>query len=74
MRGMFDYRGECFGHVAKGCLYDLEGQHVGYVDEKTVTALDHTVIWHRIKDGLYNKHWESIGYLGEEVIEDQRYE
>lgn len=72
MRGVFDYRGECFGYVAKGLLYDMERKHVGYVDEKEVTALDHSFVWHRHKDGLYDRHWQSIGYLGGEVAEDQR--
>jgi hypothetical protein len=74
MRGVYDYRGECFGFVAKDQLYDLEGKHVGYLTEKAVTSLDHTFIWHRHKDGLYDKHWQSIGYLGAEVVEDQRHE
>ncbi len=71
MRGIYDYRGECFGYVAGNKVYDPEGQHVGYLTEHSMTALDGTFIWHRHKDGLYNQHWESIGYLGSNFQEDK---
>lgn len=64
MQGVYDYRGECFAYIQGNKLYDLAGKHSGYVHEKTVTALDGSLVWHRDRDGLYDLHWQSIGYIG----------
>lgn len=70
MNGLYDYRGECFGFLAKDKLYDLDGQHVGNVKANTITTLTGEFVWHVYKHGIYNKHWESIGYIGSSVEED----
>ncbi|HLA42802.1 MAG TPA: hypothetical protein VJZ27_05175 [Aggregatilineales bacterium] len=67
MNGVYDYRGECFGYIENGKLYDLDGKLSGYIDDKAVTALDGSHVWHVYKHGLYNRHWESIGYIGSEI-------
>jgi hypothetical protein len=69
MRGVYDYRGECFGYILGNTLYDLKGQAVGLVTAKAITALDGTLIWYRDRDGLYNLHWENIGYIGSPMKE-----
>lgn len=73
MRGIYDYRGECFGYIENGHLYNLEGKHSGYINNNAVTSLDGTLIWHVDRDGLYDKHWTSIGYLGSEERQDDEY-
>lgn len=64
MIGLYDYRGECFAYTDGKGIYDLEGKLSGYLSDTSVTALDGSFVWHRYKDGLYNQHWENIGYLG----------
>ncbi|NJL95047.1 MAG: hypothetical protein HC915_15680 [Anaerolineae bacterium] len=71
---MYDYRGEVFGYLQGGKLYDLEGQLAGTVTERGVFALDGTLIWHRDRDGLYDQHWVSIGYIGSESKADDEYD
>lgn len=71
MKGIYDYRGECFGYIINGKLYDLEGKHSGYVTDKMVTTLDHQFVWHVQRDGLYDEHWVSIGYMGSEDSENE---
>lgn len=63
-RGVYDYRGECFGYIEDGKLYDLNDQLSGYVSADAVTTLNGERIWHVDRDGLYDKHWVSIGYIG----------
>jgi len=70
MHGVFDYRGECFGYIVAGKLYDLEHRLAGQVTEKAIFALDGTLVWRRDRHGLYNLHWESVGYIGDEVQTD----
>lgn len=67
MRGVYDYRGECFGYIANGKLYDLEDNHYGDVSRTEVTSLNGKLIWHIDRDGLYDLHWQSIGYIGSRV-------
>lgn len=71
MRGVYDYRGECFGYIVRNKLYDLDNNHVGYIEEKAVTSLDHRLIWHVDRDGLYDKHWHTIGYISGPKSEGQ---
>lgn len=65
MNGVYDYKGECFAYIEGDRLYNLEDDvHVGYVTDKALLNLQGEVMWHRQKDGLYDKHWVSIGYIG----------
>ena len=65
MNGVYDYRGECFAYIKGDKLYNLDDDvHVGFVTEKAILNLKGQVMWHRQKDGLYDKHWVSIGYIG----------
>jgi hypothetical protein len=64
MRGIYDYRGECFGYTANGKIYDLDGRLAGYLTLQAVTTLKGQFMWHVSGDGLYDKHWVSIGYIG----------
>jgi hypothetical protein len=71
MQGVYDYRGECFGYIVGNILYDLQGEASGLVTPKAITALDGTLIWHRDRDGLYDLHWESVGYIGSPTKEEE---
>jgi len=64
MRGVYDYKGECFGYIEGDKLYDLVGKHSGFVTPTAINDLQGNLVWHRDEDGLYDRHWVSIGYIG----------
>lgn len=74
MRGVYDYKGECFGYITGDKLYDLSHKHSGYVLKDQITDLLHRKVWNRDRDGLYDEHWVSIGYIGKEISEDVIYD
>jgi hypothetical protein len=74
MKGVYDYRGECFGFIDEGKLYDLDGKLSGYVSNKAITSLDGKLVWHRDRDGLYDLHWLNIGYIGSPIAQEQDYD
>ena len=67
MQGIYDYRGECFGYIVDNKLYDLEDRHYGYLTPTAITSLEGNLIWHRDRDGVYDRHWVSIGYIGQSL-------
>lgn len=64
MKGICDYRGECFGYIIADKLYDLEDNLAGIIENNAIKALDGTLIWHIDRDGVYDKHWQAVGYIG----------
>lgn len=67
MRAVYDYRGEQFGYIDGDRLFDMEDKLSGYVTPQAITDLKGNRVWHRDRDGLYDEHWVSIGYIGSEV-------
>lgn len=63
MRGLYDYRGECFGYIDGDKVYDLNGRHSGYYTPQAINDLQQQRVWSIDRSGLYNEHWECIGYI-----------
>ncbi|KAB2903783.1 MAG: hypothetical protein KJ064_10405 [Anaerolineae bacterium] len=73
MRGLYDRRGECFGYVVGSKVYDLEHRQSGTRTPKEILDLTGQRVWHIDRDGLYDEHWQCIGFIGSPVEDNHDY-